>query len=1116
MCYICSALPDSDPLSRFDMHDGAFVPTSGSGTIPGMTGTGFGGPDITSAPYTWDQIAGYLTDGYWGLNSGAWRAFTLDASRTITYDLSRLSAAAAAIAEYSLDVWAAATGINFVNLTPLVVLVGEPTDAGNTMGTARAIGANTIVTASVGVSYDVDFYSVTMTAGQTYLISLSRTAGSTLDPVLSLYDASGNRITLQDDPYNVAAGEYITFTAVTTGTYYVRAEDYYSYTGGYELSVQPAADLTFGDGDATGAYAWSEISANEILRSFINVHDSWSDLNLNGYMLQTYMHEIGHALGLGHAGDYNGSAVWGTDNDYDNDSWSATIMSYFDQGDNPFDPSDHAYLATIMPADLIAIQNLYGMGAGYEAGNTVWGPGGNHSGTYFQMLLNIWGGVIPANPLVYAGNSFAFMVYDTGGIDTLNFSAFAQNQNINLNHLVRSDIGGVIGNVVIARDTVIENAVGGSGDDTLSGNSTHNLLDGGAGNDRLIASGGGNDTLRGGLGTDLAVLSVASTAITVNGSAENLRIVFAGGSIMASGVESFQFTDQTLTLAQLVARAVPTGPTTGNDVLTGTEGNDVIDALAGNDFVEGLGGNDVLVGRAGNDTLYGGEGDDTLFGGLGADALYGGFGSDMAHYSDATGGLRADLETSATNTGFAAGDTYDNIENLAGSNYNDVLLGNSLGNALWGLNGNDQLWGRGGDDHLIAGAGDDTLIGGAGADRLDGGAGRDRVVYVDSAVGLRADLQVWASNTGIAAGDVYIAVEDLYGTGYNDVLLGNTVANTIWGDSGNDQIWGRAGNDTLIGGNGNDTLLGGAGADLLNGGEGRDRVQYNDSATGLRADLQVASTNTGIAAGDSYVSIEDLYGTLSNDVLLGDAAGNIIWGDGGNDQIWGRAGNDTLIGGNGNDTLLGGAGADLLNGGEGRDRVQYNDSATGLRADLQIASTNTGIAAGDTYASIEDLYGSAGNDLLLGDAAGNVIWGDSGNDLLWGRLGNDTLYGGNGNDRLYGGAGADFLMGGAGTDTFIFDTALGGGNVDTIHDFSVVDDMIWLDDAVFAALAPGFLAANAFALGAAATTAQHRIIYNQANGHLIYDSNGSAAGGAVHFATLTAGLALSAAEFLIV
>jgi Ca2+-binding RTX toxin-like protein len=209
-------------------------------------------------------------------------------------------------------------------------------------------------------------------------------------------------------------------------------------------------------------------------------------------------------------------------------------------------------------------------------------------------------------------------------------------------------------------------------------------------------------------------------------------------------------------------------------------------------------------------------------------------------------------------------------------------------------------------------------------------------------------------------------------------------------------------------------------------------------------------------------------------------------------------------------------GADRLDGGNGtRDRAMYSDSATGLRADLQLAATNTGIAAGDTYLGVEDLYGSNAGDSLLGNAGGNVIWGANGNDILYGRDGADTLYGGAGNDVLYGGNGLDRLEGGAGADSFVFNTAL-AGSVDTIADFSVIDDRILLENAIFTALTvAGPLAATAFATGAA-TTAAHRVIYNSATGQLLYDADGNGAGAAVHFATLSTGLAMTAADFLIV
>jgi Ca2+-binding RTX toxin-like protein len=429
-----------------------------------------------------------------------------------------------------------------------------------------------------------------------------------------------------------------------------------------------------------------------------------------------------------------------------------------------------------------------------------------------------------------------------------------------------------------------------------------------------------------------------------------------------------------------------------------------------------------------------------------------------------------------------------------------VLVGNGVGNVLSGGIGADTLEG---------GAGNDTLIGGAGADSLVGGDGaRDRADYSDAPTGLRADLQVPAFNTSHAAGDVYSGVEDLVGSALGDTLLGDTGNNMIWGGGGADaRLDGRIGNDTIYGGEGNDVLIGGAGADHLDGGAGtHDRVQYTDAAAGVRVDLQVASTNTGIAAGDTFAGIEDIYGSFHGDKLLGDTGANMIWGDLGNDaRLDGRGGNDTIFGGAGNDVLVGGWGADVLDGGAGtRDRAQYSDSATGLRVDLKVTAFNTGIAAGDSFVGIEDIFGSFYGDTLLGDGGDNMIWGSAGNDQIDGRLGNDTLIGGGGNDTLSGGGGAD---------VFVFESALGANNQDTITDYSVADDVIHLKSAVMGALgAAGALADTAFTIGAAATTAAHRIIYNSTNGQLLYDADGTGVGAHVQIATLSTGLAMTAGD----
>ena len=159
-----------------------------------------------------------------------------------------------------------------------------------------------------------------------------------------------------------------------------------------------------------------------------------------------------------------------------------------------------------------------------------------------------------------------------------------------------------------------------------------------------------------------------------------------------------------------------------------------------------------------------------------------------------------------------------------------------------------------------------------------------------------------------------------------------------------------------------------------------------------------------------------LTGGPGNDRIDGTAQDDAIAGLGGDDRLFGRAGDDRIEGGAGNDWLWGGAGADALIGGAGRDVARYEGDGA-VRADLMNAAGNTGAARGDTYSGIEDLVGSAANDVLRGDMGGNKLWGGAGNDALVGRGGDDVLVGGDGNDTLIGGAGADVLNGGEGFDT---------------------------------------------------------------------------------------------------
>ncbi|MCP5082969.1 MAG: hypothetical protein GY948_14875 [Alphaproteobacteria bacterium] len=165
--------------------------------------------------------------------------------------------------------------------------------------------------------------------------------------------------------------------------------------------------------------------------------------------------------------------------------------------------------------------------------------------------------------------------------------------------------------------------------------------------------------------------------------------------------------------------------------------------------------------------------------------------------------------------------------------------------------------------------------------------------------------------------------------------------------------------------------------------------------------------------------------------INGNNRSNTLNGTSGNDTIYGLGGNDSLFGNGGNDVLEGGTGADHMDGGEGIDRVEYRRSSSAVTVNLALGFGLGGEAQGDTYVSIENVYGSRYNDIITGNAADNLLYGRNGNDTLNGGEGDDDLYGGNGNDVLTGGAGSDDLIGGRGSDTYEFTK---GDGADTIDD----------------------------------------------------------------------------------
>ena len=582
------------------------------------------------------------------------------------------------------------------------------------------------------------------------------------------------------------------------------------------------------------------------------------------------------------------------------------------------------------------------------------------------------------------------------------------------------------------------------GNDSLAGATGDDILYGGSGNETMDG-GAGEDLIYGQSGLDTVTYASSLAGLTLNLTDASQSTDDAAGDFFLS-VERFVLSDF----------------------------NDAFFGAATAEDVRGGSGNDVLFGFGGIDTLSGGVGDDTLGGGAGADSLLGGTGVDLASYSDAAAAVIIDLGAPEFTTGDAQGDSYASIEGIILTGFDDILrLAGSTIHRGNGDAGNDSLFGGTGADSLSGGADDDSLSGGFGVDVLDGGDGNDRLLGgagADSFIGgagedaavylntVRVNLINTANGAGEGKGDTFTGIEGLLFLGTGSTYVGGSTSLTV----------------ALLGTS--MTCIAGTAAEHFQSSGGAMSVSYLTTAsaitmTGLGSTLFGSRAAVGdelLGVGSltltnfadtldmsdfSSVALKTVLAGNGNDTLvLNSGLGFFVNAGGGRDHLTGSVSDGTVVGGTGADTIeLSISVGATVSGGEGNDTITCSGA--------------------DTRAS--ELFGGAGDDLIVMSAFGGTVDGGTGNDnlryiMFLSGAGGSAAVGGDGNDTLtvesqdIGSTlpgNIAFFVGGAGNDTLI-DLTLStfvfsefrfqsGWGVDSLSGFDdVVDRIVFSGTAV--------------------------------------------------------------------
>ncbi|MBV9372436.1 MAG: M10 family metallopeptidase C-terminal domain-containing protein, partial [Alphaproteobacteria bacterium] len=774
-----------------------------------------------------------------------------------------------------------------------------------------------------------------------------------------------------------AAVSGLTFTAAAAGAGIIR----FGYT-----STQPTTESV----ELAHAYYPSEDGHG----GDVWIQRPYNDDPVRGLSeFRTLMHEIGHAVGLKHPfGDSSGEGG-GAPMPIDRDRGEFTVMSYM--RNSTFD--DAGAPQTLMMYDIAALQHLYGANFATRSGDTVyrWNPAAG------QMWVNgVAESLSPANRILMT-------VWDGGGEDSYDFSLYATDLRVDLRPggwsitdpaqlSTMGDGEKAYGNVFNALlfggdpRSLIENAIGGSGNDLIVGNQAANRLEGGAGADRL-EGGEGGDRLLGGDGADILVGGAGADLLAGGAGAD--RFLYFSFAESAAGaydrILGFESGIDVIDLAALAAGAVRwselTDPADGSlySLLTATSAAGELVLRVDGHVAAGdvrIDSGRSFAGTAAADDLVGSAGDDLIDGGAGADRMSGLHGDDR-YFVDDAGDQVAEAVDHGTDTVLAA----VSWTLGQGSEVEMLAAADPLSTAPLDLTGN------GFDQRLVGNQGANRLDGGGGADVLEGGAGDD-VYLVDpddrivEAAGQGNDLVLvsgsWTLSAGaevetLAAADpTSTAPLDLAGNAYGQTVRGNAGANLLTGGGGADILVGLAGDDTYRIDPFDDQVVEQAGG-------GYDRV-YVDIT---RIDYRIP-TEFKLAAGAEveYLALADPASRDAFD-LIGNEFGQ---------EIVGNAANNFLNGGGGADRLVGGPGSDIY-------RVDADDvivELAGEGSDVALALESYVLGAGVSIEQLTAAFGTA-PIALTGNELGQALWGNDGANVLRGGGGADTFLGFGGDDVIY-------------------------------------------------------------------------------------------------------------------